>query len=286
MTAVYQFSHSKFGYYYSTKSIPLNDVDHQDGIEFYVHPSQAAGTVPFYRFINRDSTKREFYYSKIAASPNPNVWEPNGIAFYVYPDGTTPGVVELNLFHENANANHYFLSTANSVTGMTKDGVWAHVHPANPIVPTRPYFVVRDQAACKLSWLDSSNNESGFKIQVQAFVCYLYIDDTGSTYERCFNEWVQDGVVGPNVTEFNVCTNTDDEAAAELEPTRWTDEDTTRGPHFNDNKPNSNPYRIIDTGFRVIAFNSVGESEPSNEISNPAVCQGCLFLNVGAHLKV
>ena len=48
-TAVSRFFHSNFGYYYAIKDIPLHDADRQDGVKFYVHPNQAAGTVPFNR---------------------------------------------------------------------------------------------------------------------------------------------------------------------------------------------------------------------------------------------
>ena len=274
MTGVYQYFHSQFGYYFSTKSIPLNSADRPDGVKFYVHPNQAPGTEPFCRYTNTNTTKREFFYSQCSNAPNPNLWKPDGIAFYVYPNNTTPGVVPLNLFHDSQLTNHYFLSTADTVAGMVKDGIWAYVHPNNPLVPARPYFVNQNQDSCRIQWLDSSNNEFGFKIQREVYVCYMYIDDTGSTYERCFNDWWNVGTVGPNVTQFDVCANTPDEAAGGQET---NPDDSMTGPHIGESRPTTSLYRI-DTGYRVVAFNDVGDSEPSNLVNAPGACQWCLSL--------
>src|SRR6185503_18736467 len=127
-------------------------------------------------------------------------------------------------------------------SGATKDLIAGYVHkPPNPLVPARPYFVNQNQDSCKVQWLDSSNNESGFRIQQPAFVCYMYIDDTGSTYERCFDDWWTVGTVGPNITQFDVCTNSPDEAAAEQD---LTGKDAATGPNIGDSKPNNSSSRI------------------------------------------
>jgi hypothetical protein len=119
-----------------------------------------------YRFINADTSKREFFYSTCKDCPNINVWKPDGIAFYVYPNDTTPGVVPLYLYHESQSF-HYFLTTNESEAislGMVRDGIWGYVHLTNPLVPTRPFFLSITNGGCRLEWLDSSSNETRFRI--------------------------------------------------------------------------------------------------------------------------
>lgn len=193
MTGVSQFFHKDFGYYYSPKDIPLHDADRRDGIKFYVHPNQAAGTVPFYRFKNvATPEKREFFFSSCKTCPDPNIWRLDDIpiAFYVFPDGSNPSTVPLHLFHDSA--FHYFLTiNLNEGAGMTYDGVWAYVHQSNPLVPVRPSFLTWEQSNCRVTWSDNSSNETGFRIE--------------RTIKS--NPWIVLGTVPPNTTSFPVDCN-------------------------------------------------------------------------------
>lgn len=193
ITGVSQFFHKDFGYYYSTKDIPLNDADQRDGLKFYVHPNEAAGTVPFYRFKNAaNPEKREFFYSRCKTCPDPNLWKLDDIpiAFYVFPDSSNPGTVPLYLFHDNA--AHYFLSLNPSQgAGITGDGVSAYVYQTNPLVPTRPSFLSWNATTCRVTWSDNSSNETSFRVE--------------RTIKN--NPWIVLGSVPSNTTSFAVDCN-------------------------------------------------------------------------------
>ncbi|HET6975524.1 MAG TPA: Ig-like domain-containing protein [Pyrinomonadaceae bacterium] len=190
---VSQFFHKDFGYYYSLKDIALNDVDRRDGVKFYVHPNQAAGTVPFYRFKNAaNPQKREFFYSRCKTCVDPNIWKLDDIpiAFHVFPDNSTVGTVPLHLYHDNS--SHYFLTINQSDgAGMTYDGISAYVYQSNPIVPARPSFLTWDVNSCRITWSDNSSNETGFRIE--------------KTIK--YNPWVTLATAPPNTTSFPVDCN-------------------------------------------------------------------------------
>ena len=128
-------------------------------IAFYVNPNQAAGTVPFYRFHSQDFAN--YFYSRCSNCTGAN-WIPDGIAFYVYPDGTTPGTVPLFLYHDSV--FHYFLTTDQTeAAGMTFDGPWAYVLSLNPEIPAAPTAI--GAGGCCFSWLDNSATETGFRLE-------------------------------------------------------------------------------------------------------------------------
>lgn len=163
MTTVYRFKHPQFGYYYSTKEIPLHSADQLEAPKFYIHPTQAAGTVPLYQFGNTNTAKREFFYSQCRTCPGPE-WTFQKVAFYVYPDNSTPGTVPLYLFRDSA--QHYFLTTIQSEgNGMSLQGIWGYVHVDNPLAPATPAALTG--SFCRLSWLDSSGNETKFRIETR-----------------------------------------------------------------------------------------------------------------------
>ncbi|HEY5883470.1 MAG TPA: Ig-like domain-containing protein, partial [Pyrinomonadaceae bacterium] len=256
MTAVYQFRHNDFGYYYSTKSIPLNEsTDSPFPPRFYVHPNQAPGTLPMFRFVNANG-KREFFYAQCIPTspcPDPNVWQLNGIAFYAYPNDSTPGVVPLHLYHERTKPNHYYLTiNQNDVSGldMVYDRIWAYVHATNPLVPARPYMLRRDTSVTPsvLNWLDSSSNEDGFRIEL-----------------RTSGGWEQVGTVGKDVTQFVLTTTTAIVQEGDLDRAYGGGEPPLQDKQ--DPKSDSVVRPPPPPNYRVVAFNNVGDSEPSNETS-------------------
>jgi hypothetical protein len=125
----------------------------------------AAGTVPFYRFRENTNKNAKYLYSTNRNEPPPSTWLYDGIAFYVYPDGSTPGTTALHRYRGNLG---YFYTTnpneGSGMTGVTYEGIAAYVYGTNPLVPTRPYLHIIF-GGCVLSWVDNSSNESGFKIE-------------------------------------------------------------------------------------------------------------------------
>ncbi|HKP37651.1 MAG TPA: carbohydrate-binding protein [Pyrinomonadaceae bacterium] len=127
-------------------------------ITFYVYPNQAAGTVPMHRFRKSGD---EYFYTKCRNCPGPE-WIYEGIAFYVYPDASSPGRVPLYLYHDSR--NKYFLTVnQNEAAGMFSDGIAAYLPDITPVPPTAPTFL--EYPGCALRWRDNSSNEVGFKIE-------------------------------------------------------------------------------------------------------------------------
>ncbi len=265
VTAVYQFKHENFGYYYSTKDVPLHSTqDRQDGWKFFAPPNQAAGTVPMFRFVNANEAKREFVYTTCANCPNPNDWRPQGIAFYVYPT-PAPGTVPLYLFRDSA--QHYFLTINQSDgAGMTAETppISGYVYPDNPLVPARPSPLSWFVNFCSLHWRDNASNETGYRIERKNFAT---------------NTWGTLVNLPPNTTSFKDCnlvksslfsgsTNLVNPSNSSSDPNQ---PETVSG---NTNLTNqSSPIDPIepnmmfppDNVFRVFAVNSVGDSLPGDQ---------------------
>jgi len=189
MTPVWQFFRPEHGYYYQTKDTPLHSQDRRDGIKFYIHPSQAAGTVPVFRFTNGPGP--EYVYTNCENCPDVNVWQRDGIAFYVFENGSTPGTVPLYLFR-NTTTQHYFLGLNPTESGMANERLVGYVHLGNPLVPARPSFLTLRWSSlkCSLAWLDNSSDETKFRIEKR-------VGDTAP--------WGAIAEVGPNVTKFSDC---------------------------------------------------------------------------------
>jgi Tol biopolymer transport system component len=153
---------STYGYSFETneQGSPQHSTQKRD--VFFVHPNQAAGTVPMYRF--RKPTNFEYFYSR-CRDCNPD-WQFEGIAFYVYPDSSTTGTVPLYLYHDSH--SHYFLTTdQNEGIGLslTLDGISAYVYPITPNVPLPPYLMPSGGACASLNWISTSTGVTGFKIE-------------------------------------------------------------------------------------------------------------------------
>jgi len=95
-----------------------------EGIAFYAHPNQAVATVPFYRF---HDFKGKFYFSTCRNCAEQAGWTRDGVAFYVYADGSTPGTVPL--FESHGSETFYYSITPTAPAGMSLDGIVAYVYP-------------------------------------------------------------------------------------------------------------------------------------------------------------
>jgi uncharacterized repeat protein (TIGR01451 family) len=158
-TGVWRLFSAAYGYSFETNDQGSPEHVPQKKNAFYVHPNQAAGTVPMYRF--RKPTNYEYFYTQCRTCLGAD-WQFEGIAFYVYPDASTPATVPLYLYHDSH--FHYFLTTDQSeATGMALDGVWAYVPNISPVAPAAPNFLQYD--SCYLNWHDNAWDEVGFKIE-------------------------------------------------------------------------------------------------------------------------
>src|SRR5262249_51330055 len=124
-------------YGYTFEMPDVAPTEHQlQTIRFYVHPNQAAGTVPMYRY-RRAGSYEYFYHTCNTPTCPGSDWQYEGIAFYVYPDGTTPGTVPLYLYRDSH--SKYFLSINPSEPGMIREQpIWGYVYPNANLVPIRP----------------------------------------------------------------------------------------------------------------------------------------------------
>jgi uncharacterized repeat protein (TIGR01451 family) len=188
-TGVWSLFSKTYGYAFETNDQGAPDHSPtKSSPSFYVYPNQAAGTVPMYRFRRPDSNNLEYFYSQ-SRSYDGNGWILDGTAFYVHPDATTPGTVPLYLYHDNQ--SHYFLTVdQGEAIGMTLDGIAAYVYPNSGLVPVPPSFF-RWDGGCNLTWVDNSQNESGFEIQKD-----------GGTWPLTL---VPVTTVDANVTSLNIC---------------------------------------------------------------------------------
>jgi len=136
---VFRLFNSTYGYAFETTDLAALDHTVQTSNVFSAHTSQAAGTVPMYRF--RRPTNYEYFYSRCKECYVPPSWQYEGIAFYVYPDATTPGTAPLYLYHDSQ--FHYFLTVNQSeAAGMTFDAIWAYTYAINPVAPVNAAPVI------------------------------------------------------------------------------------------------------------------------------------------------
>ncbi|MEK6336843.1 MAG: DUF2341 domain-containing protein [Acidobacteriota bacterium] len=136
---VFRLFNSTYGYAFETTDLAAQDHAVQTANVFFAYTSQAAGTVPMYRF--RRPTNYEYFYSRCKECYVPPSWQFEGIAFYVYPDATTPGTAPLYLYHDSQ--FHYFLTVnQNEAAGMTLDGTAAYVYATNPVAPVNSAPVI------------------------------------------------------------------------------------------------------------------------------------------------
>ena len=153
---------STYGYSFETNEQGSPEHSTQKRDVFFVYPNQAAGTVPMYRF--RKPTNYEYFYSRCRdCYPD---WQFEGVAFYVYPDSSTPGTVPLYLYHDGN--FHYFLTLDQTeATGMalTLDGISAYVYPLTPNVPLPPYLMPSGGVCASLNWISTSTGVTDFKIE-------------------------------------------------------------------------------------------------------------------------
>jgi len=192
-TAVWRTVSNTYGYAFETND--LGPADHtQPKISFYAYPNQAAGTVPMYRFRRPDTNNLEYFYAQCKSCYDGNGWtldvkgdttsDDKGVAFYVYPDATTPGAIPLYLYQDSH--SHYVLTTNQSeVTGTS--AVWGYVFADS--IPTTPSNLVIGFNGLTLNWQDNSSNETGFRI------------------ERDDNDWTEVGTVGANITHYDTNYN-------------------------------------------------------------------------------
>jgi hypothetical protein len=185
---LWRFRADSYGYSYSTKDIGRAEQVLQ-GISCYVHPNQAAGTVPFYRF--RNNTNQRYYYSVLRTPLDPE-WIYDGVEFYIYPNQSPPpGTVPLHQFFyiKNNRAGYFFTTNQSegSALGFTYQGVAGHVHVTNPLVPVAPSDLYGNSGG--IYWRDNSSNETGFEVE-------RFSSATGT--------WTQVAVVGANVTNYSV----------------------------------------------------------------------------------
>ncbi|HBB94851.1 MAG TPA: hypothetical protein DC054_05620 [Blastocatellia bacterium] len=171
-----------YAYDMNTRGVPNYPAE---GIAFYAHPNQAARTVPFYRF---HDFKGKFYYSTCRDCAVQAGWTRDGVAFYVYADGSTPGTVPLYEFH--GSETFYYSVSPTAPAGMLLDGIVAYVYPNSGLVPRPPSYPQWD-GGCNITWVDNSQDETGFEIKKD-----------GGTWPLTE---VPAGTVGPNVTSFNTC---------------------------------------------------------------------------------
>ncbi len=190
ITAVWRFYNTQYGWSYSTNDIGRGDQSLELGRPvFYVHPNQAAGTVPFYRYRN---SNMGYFYSMTSNCCAASGWVPDGIAFYVYPNAATPGTVPLHLFHDIHFRYFMTLDYNEGVSkGLTYDGIWAYVAPENPLAPAAPSYA-RYQGV-GVVWRDNSGTEIGFKIE---------------SMDPSVGIWTEIGTVSANTTYFKVSNTT------------------------------------------------------------------------------
>jgi len=189
ISGVWKLFNKTYGYAYETNDQGApGHAPTQSTQSFYVHPNQAAGTVPMYRFRRPNSDNLEYFYSQ-SRSYDGNGWVLDGTAFYVYPNAGTTGTTPLYLYHDNQ--THYLLIINQAeATGMALDGIVGYVYPTNGLVPVPPSSPMWDNG-CNITWKDNSQNESAFEVYKDAGTWPLSIMHVAT--------------LAPNVTSFNIC---------------------------------------------------------------------------------
>jgi uncharacterized repeat protein (TIGR01451 family) len=130
-TGIFRLVNSDYGYAFETNDLAAQQHSVQKANVFFAYTSQAAGTMPMYRF--RRPTNYEYFYSTCRTCYQPPYWDYYGIAFYVFPDASVPGTVPLYLYHDSR--THYFLTVSQNEAaslGLTLDGIWAYVYATDP----------------------------------------------------------------------------------------------------------------------------------------------------------
>jgi uncharacterized repeat protein (TIGR01451 family) len=189
ISGVWKLFNKTYGYAYETNDQGApGHAPTQSTQSFYVHPNQAAGTVPMYRFRRPNSDNLEYFYSQ-SRSYDGNGWVLDGTAFYVYPNVGTTGTSPLYLYHDNQ--THYLLIINQAeATGMALDGIVGYVYSTNGLVPVPPSSPMWDNG-CNITWKDNSQNESAFEVYKDAGTWPLSI--------------VPVATLAANVTSFNIC---------------------------------------------------------------------------------
>lgn len=138
-SGVWRLFSNTYGYAFETNDQGPPDHFPQKKDVFFVHPNQAPGTVPFYRFRRPNLATPEYFYSRCKECYDGNGWTFDGIAFYVFTDAATPGAVPLYLYQDSH--SHYLLTTdLNEVTGAS--AIWAYTYATNPIAPANAAPVI------------------------------------------------------------------------------------------------------------------------------------------------
>ena len=205
-TGVWRLFSKTSGYAFETNDQGPPDHFPQKKDVFFVHPNQAPGTVPFYRFRRPDLATPEYFYSRCKECYGAPGWQFDGIAFYVFTDATTPGTVPLYLYHDNL--FHYFLTTDQSeATGMALDGIAAYVSSTNPLVPAAPTSL----SWSPYNWTGNSATQTGFQLErMEGSGGYLHWTDNSATetgfkierYTYPAPDWIQVATVPANTTFF------------------------------------------------------------------------------------
>lgn len=223
-------------YYYSTVDIGRSDQGVQPQFQCYLFAAPTAGAVPLWRF-RENGNARYFYTTCRTCLSSSWVLDVNGgsdgVAGYVYPDGTIPGTVPLYGYWRDR-YGYFYTTTRNEIAGLTQEFIAGWVYPTNALVPVRPDSLwLRNFWGNDLSWRDNSSNETSFVIERR---------DVWSTDPLNLGPWSQFATVGANVTCWGNCGPIDGAPSELIEPEA--------------------PNHAYD--YRVRAANEFGLSDPSN----------------------
>ena len=187
LTPLWRFRSDSYGYSLSTNDIGRAEQSIQ-GIKAYVHPNQAAGTLPAYRF--RDVNGGKYFYITRFVAPD-STWYYDGIAFYVYPQqvwGTVPMYQFYGKYYGSKEGYFYTTDSLEGASlGMSYQGILGYVHAANPLALVAPSDLFGYSGG--IYWNDNSSNETGFEIE---------------QFSAADGSWSRIAVVGPNVTNYPI----------------------------------------------------------------------------------
>lgn len=125
------------GHHYTISSSEKSTIENQWGdawkyeqVAFYAFETEAAGTVPVYRFWSKMYNAHFYTISKEEADTMakkwPGVWASEGIAFYVYPAGSNAsGSADVYRFWSQQNGRHFFTSSASEKNTVVNQ--WGNV---------------------------------------------------------------------------------------------------------------------------------------------------------------